>query len=488
MVKTLAVPSQQLSINDSLMFSERNIYICHAMQGHPVFSEFSIKWVDAFIDYLSVFLKRISKSNYNIAYSGVKNINLEETIKKSSVFIFILNEDSSQSTVFNDEVKLIQKRCWDQENNAFLYKILASPIKENSQVSFFSGMSGSNFFDAEAYVRRPSELRKSEWIFTSKIILEQLADLAYKIDKFFEVLSESEFKTAVYLAETTPDQFNNREMIKREMEHYGYRVLPERELPDGLDEFTKTVEECIKQSDFSIHIIGQEYGEIPVGEVHSKVDIQNKIAADIAKNQNVRLSRLIWISSDLKIINDLQNKYVERLKNENEGLFHTEIIQTPLEDFKSLVLKRLMTYHTAVKDQKKDQIQVYIIHEPADLNKIAPIVKFLNANNIQTIQSPLSQNNINLISKHRQNLIDSEAVLIYNSNQNQSWLQSKILDCVKAPGYGKKQSFIAKAVIMAQPSKDFNINQWSDFVLIADHKNIAEALQPLLDKLIKDNE
>jgi hypothetical protein len=55
---------------------------------------------------------------------------------------------------------------------------------------------------------------------------------------------------------------------------------------------------------------------------------------------------------------------------------------------------------------------------------------------------------------------------------------------MKAPGYGKKQSFVAKAIMMAQPLKD----QWSDFILIADQKNIAEALQPFLDKLIKDNE
>jgi len=41
-------------------------------------------------------------------------------------------------------------------------------------------------------------------------VLEQLADLAYKIEQFFEVLSESEFKTAVYLAETTPDYSGSR--------------------------------------------------------------------------------------------------------------------------------------------------------------------------------------------------------------------------------------------------------------------------------------
>lgn len=92
------------------------------------------------------------------------------------------------------------------------------------------------------------------------------------------------------------------------------------------------------------------------------------------------------------------------------------------------------------------------------------------------------------MGKHRQNLIESEAVLIYSTNQNQTWLQSKIMDCLKAPGYGKKQSFLAKAVLTAQPLQGRNLNQLNDFIILTDHKDMTQALQPLLDKLIKHHE
>ena len=314
MIRTSTLASQKLSINNERML-ERNIFICydiHDIKGYPGNAG---KWLNAFVDFLSVFLSRISKSRFKINLSGVKDIDLQEVVNGSSVFIFLLKPGAFPSVEFMEELKLIQTRCWEDENNVLLLKMALSPDAEATQIPFLSGMPVFHFFEQ---VNRRLSLQMDEGLFTSKVILEQLADMAYRIESFFEATRQQRFlkgaKTVVYLAGTTKDQFNNREMLKREIEEFGYQVLPDNPLPQIAEEFQKAVKSYLERSSMSIHIIGSDYGEIPKGEVHSEVDLQNKIAADWAKGQNstvIHFSRLIWIAPDLKVTNDLQKQYIE---------------------------------------------------------------------------------------------------------------------------------------------------------------------------------
>src|ERR1035437_6567286 len=111
------------------MLSERNIYICHDMGNIP---DNSGEWFHTFVDFLSVFLNRISKAKYNIYFSGIKHIDVKNVIDNTRIFIFILKSDTLQSTVFTEETKLIQTRCWDDEEKILLLKVLASPISETA--------------------------------------------------------------------------------------------------------------------------------------------------------------------------------------------------------------------------------------------------------------------------------------------------------------------------------------------------------------------
>ncbi len=488
MVGTSALKSQRESLSDSWMLSERNIYICHDMGNIPDNSE---EWLHAFVDFLSVFLNRISKAKYNIYFSGIKHIDVKNVIDNTRVFIFILKSDTLQSHVFAEETKLIQTRFWDNEKKILLLKVLASPISETVQPSFLSAISGFDFFDQKIPANSRLSLWLNEKFFTSKVILEQLADLAYQMESFFGSISESKIndnqRPTVYLAETTKDQFHNRETLKREIEEYGFKVLPNHQLPQAAGEFQETVKSYLEKSSVSIHIIGSDYGEIPKGEVHSTVDIQNKMAADLAKNSNttVKLSRFIWIAPNLQIANDLQKSYIENLKHNGDELADVEIIQSPLEDFKSLIMKRLKMSAQVNQNPQKTEIKVYIIYEEADIESVKNIVTRLKSRGIDAVYAEFTGKQT-LFRQHRQYLLESEAVLIYNSNLNPTWLSSKITDCTKAPGYGKTNSFLAKMVLMARYPDNFHMNDLRDFMLLPVHGNITDTLQPLLHKLISE--
>ena len=486
MIETSELKSQRLLLNDLRMLSERNIYICHDMGN---ISDNSGEWFQTFVDFLSVFLNRVSKAKYSVYFTGIKDIDLKNIIYNTQVFIFILESDTLQSHVFAEEIKLIQNRCWKDEKKVLLLKVLASPISETVQPPFLSSISGFQFFDSKAPVNNRLSLWKDEKKISSTMVLEQLADLAYQIESFYETLSEPRLidkqKPAVYLAETTTDQFHNRETLKREIEEYGFKVLPDHQLPETAEEFQKTVRSYLEKSSISIHIIGSDYGEIPTGEVHSSVDIQNKMAADWAKTSNNTLtpfSRLVWIAPNLQVANDLQKRYIENLKHNNEELANAEIIQAPLEDFKSLIMKRLKTFPQINNNPQKSEIKVYIIYEEVDAESVKNLAKSLKSNGIETVYTEFTENQ-NLFRQHRQYLIESEAVLIYNSNRNPTWLSSKILDCMKAAGYGKKNSFLAKMVLMTRYPDDFSMKALGDFTSLPVRDDIAGTLQPLLDKL-----
>jgi hypothetical protein len=487
MVETSALKSQMKSSNDSWMLSERNIYICHDIGNIPDNSD---EWLHTFVDFLSVFLNRISKAKYNIYFSGIKHVNLKNVVENTNVFIFVLKSDTLQSSAFAEEIKLIQTRCWDNEKKVLLLKILASPISEAAQPSFLSGISGFHFFDSKAPVNSRLSLWMNEKIFTSKVILEQLADLVYQTESFFGKIMETKVsdipKSVVYLAETTADQVYNREILKRELEEYGFKVLPNRQLPQVAEEFQATVKSYLEQSSFSIHIIGGDYGEIPKGEVHSSIDIQNKMAAEWAKNSmntSKLFSRLIWVAPNAQITNDLQKHYIENLKHNGEELINAEIIQSPLEDFKSLIIKRIKMATQVNNNPQKNEIKVYIIHEETDIESVKNIATWLQSNGIATVCSEFNSTK-NLFAQHRQYLVESEAVLIYNSNHNPTWLSSKITDCMKAPGYGKKNPFLAKLVLMTQNTDGISMNVLRDFTQLSIRDNITDTLQPLLNLLI----
>ena len=486
MVEASSLKSPIQSLSDAWMLSERNIYICHDMGNIP---DNSGEWFHTFVDFLSVFLNRISKAKYNIYFSGIKHIDVKNVIDNTRIFIFILKSDTLQSTVFTEETKLIQTRCWDDEEKILLLKVLASPISETAQSSFLSAISGFDFFDPKVPVNSRLSLWMNEKFFTSKVVLEQLADLAYQMDSFFGTLEESKInnnqKPIVYLAETTKDQFRNRETLKREIEEYGFKVFPDRQLPQTAGEFQETVKSYLEKSSVSIHIIGSDYGEILKGEVHSNVDIQNKVAADWAKNSNntLKLSRLIWIAPNLQIANDLQKHYIDNLKHNGDELANAEIVQSPLEDFKSLIMKRLKMSTQVNQNPQKNEIKVYIIYEEADIESVKSIATRLKSHGIGIVYAEFTDKQ-NLFRQHRQYLVESEAVLIYNSNRNPTWLSSKITDCTKAPGYGKKNSFLAKMVLMARYPDNFSMNDLRDFMLLPMHGKITDTLQPLLHKLI----
>jgi hypothetical protein len=490
-ISTLTSHKRFIDNGNSLL--ERNIFICHDGGG---FSFGSKGRIDAFTEFLGAFFKRISNDKYNIYHTSLKDIDLNEVIEKSNVFIFINGSEIKENSPIWEQSNLIHKKLLNEEDTTFLIKINHSATLEKSQSSFLSGMKGTNFFESpRGFLNFNMENDESDQ--NSRVLQGKIADLAFNIDKFFNRIKghvqDVMPRFAVYLAETTPDQSENRDIIKREIEQFGYQVFPETPLPESEAEFRNAVGRYLEKSIFSVHIIGEEYGTSPIGEVHSKVDLQNKMAIDFMKAQKTSLpnfSRFIWISPDLKVSSDIQRQYIDKLKRGDENLTGAELVQSPLVIFKSLLMNKIDEYHVnkaIVKTQLKDKARIYLIHDAEDHEVIQQISEHLKESNFEPILPSFSEKD-NYIGIHRQNLITCDSVLIYYSRDNSFWLKSKLADLMKAPGYGKVKPFTAKAIFLAHPINGLDMSLFDDFIFLSQNKNISLALKPLYDKLIGNNE
>ncbi len=78
----------------------------------------------------------------------------------------------------------------------------------------------------------------------------------------------------IYLAHTTSDQKEARDLVRGELLQLGHTVLPDRDLPLPADELHSMVEEALERCDLAVHLIGSTYGLVPEGASRSIVDLQ----------------------------------------------------------------------------------------------------------------------------------------------------------------------------------------------------------------------
>ena len=87
-------------------------------------------------------------------------------------------------------------------------------------------------------------------------------------------------KKSVYLAESTSDLAQQRELVRDELRQRGYEVVPEKKLP--LEEGKQTeaaIHSAMEHAVLSVHLIGSRYGSTPEDDPRSVVRIQEELAA-----------------------------------------------------------------------------------------------------------------------------------------------------------------------------------------------------------------
>jgi hypothetical protein len=432
------------------MSEKLEIYIIYAEEDNkPILQNKG--WVSYFEKFLYMMLKQTM--NKNIQINLISDLEGKE-IQNKGLYIPILSPDF-----------ILSGACLDRVENLFLdnkankihdriFPIFKSPLsyvdipeKLKALRSFIFYLNNENqeqelseFFSKEA--------EKGYWM--------KMVDLCFDMYETILNMNEkdkddkSHGRKAIYLAETGQDLSGARNIIKRELTRHGYEVYPKSLLPHTVAAVKKSISSDLNKCQFSIHMIGSSYGTIPNGTESSVMDIQNALASEYAEANPQSFNRLIWISPTLKYASEKQKSFIHNIKRDDKASFGAEVLQTSLEDFKNTLWEELLDkglnkkLRNSFHDESQDKPIVYLIYDEIDSNTVETVKKEILQHDVQLITLDNKGELMDLRNKHIDALKQMDAAIVFQENVNNQWVYMKLLDLLKAPGFGRSKPILGK--------------------------------------------
>jgi hypothetical protein len=331
----------------------------------------------------------------------------------------------------------------------------------------------------------------------------KLDDLAHDIAESLEIVEPSTTGTepaegdakpiAVYLAETSYDLREERDVIKRELMGHGHLVLPDRPLPLVGPDCEDAVREQLARCSLSIHLIGKNYGLIPEGVTDSIVVMQSELA--IERGTAGEFSRLIWLPPELSSDEERQSQFIELLQTDVRIQEGADLLQTSLEDFKSVVLRRTQPEEkketkAGVEEAPEEEagdglVRVYVIYDQRDGDGPAPVEDYLFKKGFEVIVPVFDGDEAQVRRDHEENLSICDGVLLYYGAANELWLRRKLREIQKSAAFGRKGPIGVKAIFVAPPETPPKKRLRTREALVLDQREgfDPEALEPFVYQL-----
>ena len=76
-------------------------------------------------------------------------------------------------------------------------------------------------------------------------------------------------------------------------------------------------------------------------------------------------------------LGDRQKSFIEALKRDSEAQEGTEILQTPLEDFKNIMREELVEAHDRKGGNEVRGKTIYLLHDRVDQNEVKPYLDMM---------------------------------------------------------------------------------------------------------------
>lgn len=438
------------------------------------------EWVSKFQSYLQLFLEKLLGRTPNIITSKdlhqgeLSHVPVQEVFSKTAIHLSILSENFLESENCHADLRNFKNFVPQnvEETTIRQFVVKKSEIKSNKAPESLRPLFSYDFYDFDVKTREVLEYQifsedddyKKYWLL--------LSDLAFDIYKSIEKLDKQkggekvEKQKTIFLAECSPDQRENRSKIKRELEHYYHIVLPEKPLSRKYSVLEDEVIEALTKCDISIHLIGESNGDQLEDKNTTIIEAQNHIAANYSmrfENSSENFNRVIWVSPDLKFLEEEQEIYIDQLKHDKEELAGAEIIQTPIEFLKTIVRNKLkmtdLSLTTPHSRKRISQQMVYVISDGYNNDTYREIEQELVLKGY-AVEGGNVVEEASLIYEHRRKLSECDIAIILYEDENTFWLKMKCVDLLKAPGFGRKRPLKNKILLskVKNPLNGIDIN------------------------------
>ena len=455
-----------------------DVLITFSDKDNEIGKKAEVGWVNQFRKFLDLMLYQVLGEKTNIVLKSEFEDYTASSMDNAAVLVTILSKDFAQSGRCLDTVEAYYKATSSTKVNR-VFKVLKSPLSNQEQPPRLRELLGYDMFQIDNETGLMKEYTDFFSLEAEKQYWMKMIDLVYDIHDtltFLKGQSKAEVKNlfkrrTIYLAETGHDLSIQRNIIRRELQRHGYVVLPGQMLPNRLEELEREVRKELEECSLSIHLIGSAYGEIPEGSERSVVDVQNKLAAEhavIKRSRKEDFSRLIWIAPNLRNASDKQKGFIDSLRRDIEAQEGAEILQNPLEDFKNIMREELLAAQNKTAEVSTNGKTIYLVHDKVDHDQVLPLVDITQKSGFNVVFPAFEGDLMDVRKRHIDNLRNFDAAIIYKGKVNDQWVRMKVLDLLKAPGFGRNKPIQGKAIV-SETSLDSYKNQ--NVTLISGDKN-----------------
>ena len=429
---------------------ERHAFISYAhIDNQPLPTE-KDGWVTIFHEALQQLLagrlggKADIWRDHKLQGNDVFSDEILQQLAKTAVFISVLTPRYINSEWCSKEVGHFCTAAQDMggvvldDNKCRVFKVLKLPIdRQDTLPPVLSQMLGYDFYELDPD-RTPRELDPAYGEKSKQEFLRKVAKLAWDMKLLLDRLTaqdpaalaqrknDSSSKPTVYLAECSSDRRQPREIIEGELKRLGYRVLPDKPLPRDEGEYIAAVETLLGQCQFSIHMIGSNYGFVPDGPSQkSAVVLQNEIA--VAHSRGAGLQRVIWLREGTTSDYPAQKAFIDALHHNADAQFGADLLTGDLETLRGAIhaaLKKLERAAAPRPDQpgsgEANRKRIHVLCEARDRKDALSLLKLLKES--ADITLPVFAGDAAQVREANQALLlECDAVLLYYGAGDEAW-------------------------------------------------------------------
>lgn len=381
-------------------------------------------------------------------------------------------------------------------DKARVFKVLKTPVPLERTPPPLQSLLGYEFFKIDPETGKVRELDEVFGPEAQRDFWIRLDDLAHDMVDLLEKL-ETEVEHAfrpnaaqdsVYLAETTSELKERREVIRRELQQRGFLIFPAATLPLIHSEARAAIREELARCRMSIHLVGRNYGIVPEGGVESIVELQHELAVErVLQGQ---FSHLIWIPDGLSVEDERQRRVIERLKLDPRTQKDADLLETSFEDLLTVI-------HDWVKRAREPEPtapvatagaslpHLYVIHDQRDADFVLRWVDALFEHGLEVIRPIFDGDEADVRGYHEENLAACDGVIIFYGAGNELWLRRKLKEVQKSAGYGRTKPAPPVAICLVSPrTPDKERFRTHEAMVIPQWDGVSlETLRPFVSRL-----
>ena len=503
--KQKSVGAQSVAITTDNLKNSDTVISCAQIDTEPL-SPDDEGWIAKLQRNLQVRLSQLLGETVNVMSfpnpSGQCEIDddLLKSVESAKTIVSVLSPPFANS----EACQQIARRALEvPERRSRFFQVVKTPWAKN-QFSpelerLLSQVAAYRFFEEDPQTKRVKEFDERFGVEARQRYFERVYDLAQEISDTLttikesastaEVHDESDRKT-VYLAISSFDLQDDYDNLRRELTARGHDVLPDQPLPLEVNQLDSRINEYLERCDYAIHLIGSSYGIIPEGANDSMIAIQNRIAAEFSKRE--QLSRLIWLADSDEASDERQTKFITELRTNPDFHHGAEIVQDNLVGVKSLIINHLAPKPKPQADdtQEKDgeaAPRIYLICDRKDESATEDLEDFLFDQGFEVSLPDFEADEEEAAEVHRENLVDCDGVIVYYGAVRHSWVDIKLRNVLKANGYGRTKDLDAIAVYIGAPidRRKQRFKSHLAEVIRQEEEFDGQLLQQFMDKLKK---